>query len=395
MNWIKENIRFNELACIEAKLQGEVCTFNFVQLKKKASKIVVELEEIGLSLSELEAFANKKIPTVLTINGQEVLHRQLKGEAETEEEMVQKILPGAKREQFYLQKYLGENQKVWLSLIRKSRLDELLKNLQNQSWCIVSIGLGGYNLASLLLLDENVSGLNVLEHRLQVGTDGLIDHYQVHTDLLFDTENKNCLAKLELKEEASMVAYASGLAYFLGNQCEVLLPEVEHQKEEQQYKKVFQKLAWGMLIGTLLVLLGNAVLFMDLFEKNNQAKGAIEHNQQAIAKVEALEAKIKTQDDFLNKMGGNLSRSKTTYYVDNLMGSMPQYIRLNKLSFVPVVEKKNEIKLEKNILLLEGISENSLYLNNWIKEIKNIDWVKEVDIELEETKFQLMVHLNV
>ena len=63
--------------------------------------------------------------------------------------------------------------------------------------------------------------------------------------------------------------------------------------------------------------------------------------------------------------------------------TVPDNIQLTSLNFNPLkkaVRKKKEIAFNSSVLIIKGVSLKSIYYHEWARTLKQIDWVKKIEL---------------
>jgi Tfp pilus assembly protein PilN len=206
-------------------------------------------------------------------------------------------------------------------------------------------------------------------------------------------------------EQVYLPAYAAAfqLLYSDASVLEVSDEIFVNEKTEFKYKLIFKKLSLSLLGIVLLVLIINVFLFHNYFEENQQLAIEESHFNGQISKVDSLEKAIKEKEKFLSEGWSN--RSRISYHLDKIAASLPYSMRLNVLSVSPFDEKmyKSEKKIEfsLNVVNIVGLCQKSTDLNPWMKDLKSMEFVKDVKIQnysfdnkAKEGKFNLEIYIK-
>ncbi len=177
--------------------------------------------------------------------------------------------------------------------------------------------------------------------------------------------------------------FAAALSYFTGNTHDASNSEIINSlKEEFRQKQRFEFRGIALLASTLLILLINYVIFDHYWSAGNELKSRLITTQSALKQYEVLKAELKQKKEFLEE-NGMLESSRTSYFGDQLAKDLPASIHWGSLDIHPVKKKKpddesNFFFFENKQIAITGTCQRSIELNNWMKEIKKMDWVKNV-----------------
>ncbi|MBL4755237.1 MAG: hypothetical protein JKY52_16785, partial [Flavobacteriales bacterium] len=122
------------------------------------------------------------IPVNLILNGKGLVHKLVDAEPDMEDiVLLQQVLPNAKLEDFYLDKVPATDGKLMVSILRKDKVDPVLKEFTELGLYVVSIAFGPFVLQSVrTLLDRDADdnwALHMAGHHLEYES-GKIVSYQ-------------------------------------------------------------------------------------------------------------------------------------------------------------------------------------------------------------------------
>ncbi|MEZ5199169.1 MAG: hypothetical protein R2764_23140 [Bacteroidales bacterium] len=125
MKNIFDNIGFlknKQLGCIEVSLRDDnSCIYHLVLLKQEKNKINLEKVVCSIeSFEELYSNLSRNIPLVIVFTGKGIIFRDITStDNENDVDILRKILPNAKFEDFYVEKTETESDEIGISIIRK------------------------------------------------------------------------------------------------------------------------------------------------------------------------------------------------------------------------------------------------------------------------------------
>tara|TARA_R110000737_G_scaffold96089_1_gene130141 strand:- start:322 stop:711 length:390 start_codon:yes stop_codon:yes gene_type:complete len=73
-----------------------------------------------------------------------------------------------------------------------------------------------------------------------------------------------------------------------------------------------------------------------------------------------------------------ISNSKTTYYMDQLAQTIPETILLNNINYQPLlksIQDNKPILLERQVILVSGISKDINEFSKWIEQLEGQNWI--------------------
>src|SRR5690606_135980 len=149
--------------------------------------------------------------------------------------------------------------------------------------------------------------------------------------------------------------------------------------KQTRFFNVFLKFGGLFVLGLLLI---NFFFFNHYFNKVNELNQLSEINQSTKAQIlkldETVSKKQKMVDDLLRSSG-----SKSSFYSNAIMQSLPNTILLSEFNYQPLVKRIKEgedIVLEEHSIIVSGQSNESTSFSNWIAQLETEDWIKKIDI---------------
>lgn len=376
----ENNLKGARAAGVEVILQGGALEMSYVLLAKKRSKLEISSSGQVRALGELKLPAGT--PVGISISGKGIIHKKV---TYTEDlstiALLQKALPNARLDEFYVQHTSPVNDHVIVSVARRSTIDELLNEFKRVKLDIVSCTLGPFCIASLfpaMRLDSLVAEeIRLPGHNLTV-VDGHVDHYV--------PEENTDAGPVEIGGEfirpSLAVPFAAATGYFVGERLFVNIEKVSALAEEFRQKKMFRFSGAGLLILLFSVLLINYLVFDHYWKKKQSFEIQHAGNQDALQKYAKLNAEYEEKMTFL-KGSGLLDPSRSSFYADRIAMDMPSSIQLTEMNIHPRIKQsadENAMKFKAKEIHIQGSCRQSNELNEWIKVLRKKDWVSEVEL---------------
>ena len=353
-------------------------------LKENKSEVEIIKHESFNSVEKLIDFLGDSIPIFISIDGKGVLHRKVeKGESQEVDSslLLNQTFPSIRVDNFYIQESTIEHDSVFFSLVRKNKIDELLKQFNDKKHYLLGIMLGPFNIKSIQeLLNHSDSFVWTRGYKIGFNNNEI-------TDLIKVDKIPGGIEYNVGSEHIPMdylLSFATGFLYFVKdiNYKTDLSGIVVKQKEEFLFKKLFKLFAWSMLILLFTILLGNYILFDHYNSKNNELNMNYSQNKNFIVKLDKLKEELKTKESFL-KENSILKISRLSFYADRIALHIPNEIILSKLVIQPLdkkIQEDEEISFEKSVIRINGTTDNSQNFNFWIKKLKKEQWIGEINI---------------
>jgi Tfp pilus assembly protein PilN len=365
-----------------------------VIIVKQGNTIITCQKNENLSrLNDLKSIIPSDIPIVVNISGKVVLNKtQHAGSKPTE------AIPLPSSVDFYSFEY-NDFSTSTLSFCRKDIVDELVNDLKKLGFPIVCLSLGPY-VASALWRYKLVAS-----NTLPIFENNLILEEQ---HILLDPEtnqNGSCRAVTISDEsfaESIVLPYSISFSYLLkGNLGNLINGEPEMLVKDFNFRLLYLHTRYYLLAGIFILLIINFFVLNSLNTKNNYLREQVELNTTIINKIDSLKSDLKTKEEFL--MYANKNQTHYGMLLDQLALSVPPEVNLTQLIIFPLkdkIKKSEPVSTDKKIII-SGFAQNSYIVNQWMQDIKQLEWTKEVNLVKykfgEETKtgdFQLELEIR-
>lgn len=375
---------------------------NTIIISRKGKKIDFDnTKSFSCSIKEIDKNLDKKYPLAISLDGKGIIHKKVKREKElTNQQWVNKIFPSASVNDFYLQKFYLNDDYSWVSLIRKEAFNQFLTELLSKGYLISSIILGPFSLHNgLKITDNENTEIGTINHLISAS------NHDFTINPLSENENYELTIGEEKLNGNYLCAFSNGLNYFIPAQNinEVSTPDYTLSKSESFHKRI-NHLAMIGFIGFFLLLTLVANIVGDIFlDKNEKLKSSFTANQNLISQLDTLKKELIFKKEFIEANALNF-QGKTAYYADDIASTVPSSIRLEVMDFFSPekkIKEDQEIKFITKSITIKGVVNNSLFVNNWIKELQSFSWVNNVKVisyEQEsiskEGTFELIIQLK-
>jgi len=344
-----------------------------VVLSLKKNKVTTENKIAGLTqINDLKQVNVQNLPVALSIDGKGVLFKKV--ERVNQKKLIHHLLPNAKETEFHVQQIqTGENH-VIISAVRKEILENILNQFIEQKFYITNLFIGPLAVKNLIsAIDKN----EIVTNRYKIIKD---DDYIVEIDKLSKATLNTYIISNEAFHQNELIPFATALSFYIDDiQDDNPIAET---RREFLYKKAFQLAGWFTLIFFFLLLMVNYFFFNRYNTRYNSLSFSLNQNKELIKKLDTLKSEYLLKEQYFVK-SGFLDASKLSYYTDRLAYSLPDEIQLISMKINPLAGKiKNDKPIEFNnkTITISGNVSQSIFLNNWVKKIKEFDWVEQVNI---------------
>jgi Tfp pilus assembly protein PilN len=335
------------------------------------------------NIQKLKEILPSGIPVHICFSGKGTIHKKLTlSEGDTDKVLLNKVLPNANQEDFYLQRTLTAADEVYVSVVRRETADFVLRELNSQGINAVGCSFGPFSINTVLPLMGELSSGRELKFSGSVLSisNGRIDGFK-HADT--NGAGESVLIGNESIQGNKLVAFSAALQYFIGDEGDLNIPGVKNAKEEYKQKQLFKTAGIAMLSLFFITLMANVFLFTHFSESFEDLNREVLSSTSLLDGLDKMNEEIGKKQDFLEQTG-LLDASRTSFYADNLASDIPTSIQLTELNINPLVKNNaaddNDLNFTSHKIRVSGSCVRSTELNEWIKNIKQKDWVAGVTV---------------
>lgn len=376
--WWEDKLRGTRAAGAVVQLGASV-TCSFAVIEKKNSKLEIISKGSSPSIEEITIPAGT--PLSISISGKGILHKRTGWtEGMSEAALLQKVLPNARPQDFYVQHTSPVNDHVIVSVARRSSIDEVLAAFTKNKYQVVSCTLGPFCISSIipaLGLDGIVSEQLCLPGHTITITDGQVDDHII--------SGNHDAAPLRIGNEDIepwfIIPFAAATGYFTGNDIAGEISSVSEQAEEWKQKRKFRLSGIALITFLFTVLLANYLVFDHYWKRKQALAVEVSLNDGALGKYTELKKQYDEKMEFLRSTG-LLKTSRASFYADRLAMDIPPVIQLTEMNIDPLIKSADDddLEFEPGAIRVAGSCRQSNELNEWIKIIRKKDWVSNVEL---------------
>lgn len=366
-----------------------------LHIKKKAGELLIENKEKRSSLENLTNKPSKELPVFLTINNNQVIHKEIDTAEGLDAKLLNKAFPNIKLEDFFYQIWRLEQKSV-IVICRKSYIEELLQQFKDLKLSITSISLGVCGLSQITdyvgskIISTNSQSIDIdKESILNSNQDYLVKTYDING--------------LEI-QNTYLMGFCSVLQKIVPNKnLSGSVDLINEKLYDNFYQNSFFRKGLRFMIFTLLgILLINFFLFNFYYKKFIESSSDVLANKDMITQIKQVKQRLKEKEAKL-KNSTNFFDSKSSFLVNELVKDLPNSILLNELVYHPLkknIKIEEALVFESDVVTLSGITTNAKELTNWFEQIGTKSWVKSTDIvhfgknENNQSIFTLQVNLK-
>lgn len=352
---------------------------NMLWLKKINSSLSYEKSE-SLNPDELEGLNEGKLPVVLCFTGSNVIIKKVE-ETDTAS-MLSNLIPQGRTEEFFYDLSPAERGYMWLSVIRKDIVKEVVESLKSKKLFVAGLCLGPFDVGAI------VTGIEGIDGSLMSGGYRLLfegnpvtkaDSKIIEVNLDKEREETYRIGEEEISSNY-LPAYAAAVTFFTGKEIEGVDEELERDIKDYSYYRNFRALYVGLGVFILTALFINFLVFSSFSKRyDNLSRDAV-INRGMLVKLDSLKEDVKRYKGVI--ASNSLDRkSNMSVFCDRLIMKMPDGIRLRKLSVCPLVSKQREgkaLKYKDGVIHIEGKCGDPKNIDIWLSYLKDEDWLESV-----------------
>lgn len=350
--------------------------FYSLQLNKTKKELVVNAKEQFHSKPELLQYLKKQKHLFLIVNDQQVLLKKVDGSNDDIENIVKRAFPTIKIADFYYE--VAQNgDHNFIAICRKEYVDGLIFEYQSNDVSIIGFSLHNLAITSLIPfvkqseIKTSNSVVSFFDKTIQEIKNSDIDVTQYNIN--------------DLKISNKYILSLSGiLSYFYNNtnnkfNFSSVVKQLKGQYNNHRFYSLGIKIALGFIFTILLV---NFIIFSNSYSNLNDLTNELQVDSSYKSTLIRLQERVDKKIE-LSKNMMSLSSSKTSWYLNELGKSVPAKLQLTVIDFQPLsksIKKGKELAVEKNTILVKGISKNNNSFSNWTAALELKDWIEEIII---------------
>lgn len=360
-------------------------------VKKEGNNLTIKQAGSYPSLTAIRESDAKKLPVLIVYDGKGVLNKKIDSANENDVTWKKNI----DFTSFY-HTSITVDTKEFISFCRRKQVDAITDDFKNVGFDIVDLYIGPV-IATLLYNAINKDEFVSNETRLLFEDGKLNDIEKEFTGAPREYKiGDNSLSAFHLP------LYGAAVNYFLKN---LDVEKTVHESitgDEIVYRKAFNKLGAGMLVGVFVALLISYIFTQYFIAKNADLNQQNLYSAQTFSQMKILKAEQEQKLKIINDTG-QLSQNFISYYSFVLSASVPGKISLGSLEVFPVegeIKESRKININTRKILVTGTAANEYVLNTWLGTIKKMKWIDTFEIlSLKKDKnncqsFEIKILLN-
>ncbi|MFP9119329.1 hypothetical protein ACLI08_16190 [Flavobacterium sp. RNTU_13] len=364
--------------------------FTALTVEKKKEELTIVKRNSFTRIEDLALI--DKDPVILVFDGKGVLNKKI--DYKNEEDVAWK-----KNLDFNTIYYTAYNtdSTSFISFTRKPFADEILTVLKQNKTEIIDFYVGPLT-AVVLKPFIDAPYLVSYKTRLEYDTTGLAGIEKVTQDSPAD---KYSIGNTVVSA-AELPLYAAATNFYINNEGFEKSVLAEININEVLYKRAFNVLGVTMLVAMLLLLMVSYGTIQYLLSENAALKQENLYASHTVSEIQKLKSDMDKKMKILENTG-RISKNFMSFYASCLGSSVTSGISFSEMQIAPVngeIKGEKKIDINAKVILVSGTCISDENLDEWLKVLKKIDWIRTVEI-LSITKnkegrheFELKIILN-
>lgn len=323
-------------------------------------------------------------PLAVTLTGKGVLIKKTALLEGASTGALQQLFPALKLDEFYVQHFPAGGHS-FVAIVRRELADAVLSVFKKQGAEVLMLSLGPF------VVDQVIPQLNVYGESLSFdGHELVLNEAKEWMDYRYNSLSENGFPlKIDLETIPSeyLLAYSTAFQLILNEKLELV--QVAAEAIEQRLvafvaELKFKRNGTAMVVFFFILLLVN-FLALSAYNSGNEKLMSKAGRQSYIFENRAkLEQEVKDKEQLVKRLGWNKGY-RYAFLCDQIGVTVPKGIILDELQINPL--SGGETGLTKGTPLVLGSIKvkgqtNSVYaVNSWIYELKQKNWVKDVQLE--------------
>lgn len=326
------------------------------------------------------AHIQKSTPVYLNFEGKIVIHRSMTvSDNVSDASLINRIIPNVTPDEFEIQRIRSDQNFEYLACMRKSSIQSIITKFHDQGLYIFNISLGAHILNPLLPELKPTQGfISTGFQTWAILNDKIGEISQIEVSELTSYQIGE-----ETVQDNKLLPFAAAISHFLGRD----MPGISQsyclsQKEDKFYARLIKNIGIGALLVIFVALFLNFIFFNKYQQQHAGLSMLLSGQSATMKKIQQLNLDIEISEKFLEESGFS---NETTYawLLDRAIVLMPDQLALTSIEMNPLLRNfktGTAPNWSKNHFIIKGVSDNSLLINDWIKELKQEKWLESLNV---------------
>jgi len=363
--------------------------------KRKEGLVIAKKDRVTYNGKIAEKW-DPKLPFFIIINTNQVIQKEISGTDPSDEKLLHKAFPNTNWEDFYFEIWRLKTKSI-IAITRKSYLNEIILNYENQKIAIAGISLGICSIVEIINYTEETELLTNFQTVSMLEQNQIISFVSQESAIAYNIndlqiENRQLLAFSGILRLIMNATLNTGSIIFYSE-------ELYDRYNQKEFFSKGIKIMVGILLAILVI---NFLFFSHYYKLAQETSETLLVNKSSIEDVTKIKQRILVKEEKVKNIVGK-AVSQSSLIINEIANKVPSSILLTELTFNPL-EKK--VKLDEPILAQEktitisGTTIANEAFTNWVEAIEKLSWVDKVLIthfgknEANETAFSIKLTLK-
>lgn len=350
-------------------------------LKLKGGRLDLKEQGVCDQISDLPAEIRKnKLPLAISVSGKGIILKKimLPQEAYTVESCMTSGFPAIHLEEFYVQLYPQRDQSAYLCLLRKEQMNDLLSVMETAKYNVAEIFIGPACISDVTLITSRFTAVQTAAYSLSLANDC------VESVMPQSVDRESLQLDTISIQPGNLLSFATAFLCLLN----------VHQQEEHGHflsdhrsrfaeKNKLKALTGAMMAVIFLACLINFLLFSHYFSANAKLDSELSIYENKYQQVNKLLGDYEKKKSLVEQ-AGVLNTSRVAMHADKIAALIPDEVVLCDWNFYPQKKSAEEdslIAFQNQLMVIKGICNKSLVINDWMNILKSQSFIKEVSLE--------------
>ena len=388
-------MRFGNRFCgVEHTLINDKECVYITLLKKSKNTIDVKNQYESATIQDISNQIPKKQHIHLTVNNSEVLTKSIEDNNGDAKLILHKAFPNIDINDFFYE-IISQDSFHVVSICRKSYINEILNTYKKLKLQVINISLGNSIISSIKKVIE-VNLISTSNAIIKLDKGNLIS-LKDNEDIIEEYYNINGLKV----NNYYLLSLVSGLEVIIKQSVSKSNLKTLTKKLLSDFNQIrfFDQFLRSGLVFLIVLLLINFLVFNAYYSNVEMLKQTSLLHAETKNKIKELTALVDEKQSLVNDVF-NRSTSKSSFYVNEVIQSLPNSILLSEFNSYPLekaIKKDELIKVNDKIIYISGISSDNSLFSIWITELEALLWVDIITIayrDVSSTKSSFSIKIN-
>lgn len=349
-------------------------TFYTLQLKKSKKELLVTSKELHHSFDETLTCLKAQRHVFLVINNQQVLLKKIEDTNSNSQQLVKTAFPNIKLSDFYYE-ITRNNENSFIAICRKEYVNKIIQQYRFNGIAVIDFSLDSLAIHSLFPY-LNQKEIYTTTSQISLSQDSI---NSINKNIFTEKEysiNNMLVSNRYVLSLAGIISYLSGVSRF-----QTGFENLQNELQQYYNSKRFYTLGLKTTLGSVfLILLINFVFFSKAHSEVSILKAELLVNSSYKNTLIKLQERVDKKNELATSIT-SISATKTSWYINEIGKSVPNKLQLIELKFQPLIKsiKKNkEIKVDKNNILVKGISKSNKDFSKWYSSLELKEWIEKI-----------------